>query len=55
MEINIELHPIDISLYGRFGITFFTHSFDDMLHKRRFVHGDFFAINNTVYIEGVST
>jgi hypothetical protein len=53
MEINIELHPIDISLYGTFGITFFTHSFDDMLHKRRFVRGDFFAINNTVYIDSI--
>jgi hypothetical protein len=24
-----------------------------MLHKRRFVRGDFFAINNTVYIDSI--
>ena len=46
VEINIELHPIYISLYGTFGITFFTHSFDDMLQKRGVVH-EYFRVINT--------
>jgi hypothetical protein len=51
MKVNVELHPIDVNLYRAFGITFFTHNFDDMLQKRSLVHEDIFVIKYTVCID----